>query len=152
VADAVQTFRAISWLIFKWLMISVATVIALTAVGIGIYFAYQWFAYDRHVAKIETMINTAESLCDTTDHPLFVGFVNRSSRTISKVSFVIQARVSSHSTNIAQYDSRSSDDIMQPNEGMGHCWTLPTFSEPVKDFRTLNWSLLSVTYIFEDSP
>jgi hypothetical protein len=80
VADAVQTFRAISWLIFKWLMISVATVIALTAVGIGIYFAYQWFAYDRHVAKIETMINTAESLCDTTDHPLFVGFVNRSSR------------------------------------------------------------------------
>jgi hypothetical protein len=44
---AVETFRGISWLVFKWLAITILSLIALVAVVIGGWVGVNWLTYDR---------------------------------------------------------------------------------------------------------
>lgn len=149
-ADAVQTFRAISWLVFKWLLIGLAGLIALIAVCVGGYFGWQWYFHGRHVNNIEAVARIDGDLCKRPDYPVFVGFSNKSGRTIDHVSFTLQAKVPGRSSNIADYHSYSSDTVIKPSEGFGHCYKLPKLSELVLDLKSLDWSLRYVTYTFAE--
>lgn len=149
-ADAVQTFRAISWLVFKWLLIGLAGLIALIAVCVGGYSALQWYFHSRHVDKIAAVARIDRDLCKRPDYPVFVAFSNKSGRTIDHVSFSLQAKVRGRSSNIADYHSYSSDTIIKPGEGFGQCYRLPKMSELVLDLKSLDWSLSYVSYTFGD--
>jgi hypothetical protein len=147
--DTVQAFRAISWIIFKWLLIALAGLVALLAIGIGIYFGHAWYTYDRHAALVEPVVRIDGELCKTGAYPLFIAFNNKSSKTIDRVSFHIIAKVPGYSSNISDYRTISSDRIIKPSQGLGTCYSLPKLSEDALP-STLNWSLGSVTYTFAD--
>jgi hypothetical protein len=148
-ADAVQTFRAISWLIVKWILIALAAIVVLTAIGVGIYYAHNWYTYDRHAEAVTPFIRIDPELCKTGGYPLFIAFSNKSSKTIDRVSFTIGAKVQGRSSDIADYKSVSSDTIIKAGDGIGHCYSLPKLSEDVMP-TTLNWSLRYVTYTFSE--
>jgi hypothetical protein len=148
-ADAVQTFRAISWLIVKWLLLILVGIVALCAVGIGLYYGHAWYTYDRHAALVEPVIRLDSELCKTGGYPLFIAFSNKSTKTIDRVSFTIGAKVPERSSELAEYKSVSSDTIIKPGAGIGHCYSLPKLSEAVMPSK-LNWSLRYVSYTFSE--
>lgn len=146
--EAEKAFRAISWLIIKWLLICLAVLLGLTVLAVGAFFAYQWYTYDRHAALVTSVVQT--NVCTDPQYPLLIAFNNKSSKSLILASFVLSAKVPGRSSDIAQYRSLSSDNIVKPGEGIGNCWSLPGFLEPVKDFKTLEWSLSYVHYTFAD--
>ena len=60
-------------------------------------------------------------LCDD-PFPIYVSFVNNSSRTVEYIDFDIIARQAGRSTNIADYGDYTSDWILRPGEVWGNCW------------------------------
>lgn len=149
-ADPVQTFRAISWLIVKWLLLTIAALIALIGVAVATYFGHHWYTYERHAAKIEPIIRIDDKLCAKGDYPLFISFVNKSGATIDRVSFTLEARMPGRSSNIASFENYSSDAIIKPGEGFGSCYRVPRLSEFVLNLSSLKWSLTLVRYTFAD--
>jgi hypothetical protein len=145
--DAVQAFRAISWLILKWLLIASAALIVLVAAGVGIYFANEWYTYGRHAAQVQPWIRIDPELCKTGGYPLFIGFTNKSDKTVDRVWFGIVAKVPGHSTNVSDYKTLSSDKIIKPDEGFGTCYSLPKLSTDELP-STLEWSLRDIRLQF----
>jgi hypothetical protein len=150
VSDTVSSFRAISWLIVKWLLIVTGVLVALTAIGVGLFFAHSWYTHDRHVSSIQLYASFDQSVCTTTEYPIAVVVMNKSSATIKHTSFRLEARVPGRSTNIAAYDSYSDDHIIKPGESFTYCWRVPKLYEKVDDYSKLNWSFASQAYILAD--
>jgi hypothetical protein len=143
----VQAFRAISWLIFKWLFIAIGAILLLIGLSVSGYFAYVWYTHDRHVANIEPIIHIDKSVCTDEKFPLGVGFTNNSGKTLNRVEFALEARTKGRSTNLAQYHSYTSDFITKPGESWGGCYALPKLRESV-DPKSVIWSIGSATYSF----
>jgi hypothetical protein len=55
-------------------------------------------------------------------HPVFLGIVNDSSKTILRYSFNFEAREPGRSTDVAYWDTYTDDKIIKPGEGWGTCW------------------------------
>lgn len=149
-SDAVQTFRAISWLIFKWLLITIAVLISLAAAGIGFYFAQQWYTHDRHAAAVQLYISFDQNFCASQEYPIGVLVMNKSSRTITRTTFTLEAFVPGRSTNIAQSEFYSDDHIIKPGANHTYCWRVPPLREKVMDFRKLDWVFGYQSFKFAD--
>jgi hypothetical protein len=149
--DAVDAFRQIARLIFKWLLIALLVVVGLVAVIAACMAAYTWYYETRHVANIEVNVNVAkDGVCKTDDFPIFVGVINRSERTIEKVTFRLSAKMKDRSTDLTEYHSNSDDRIIKPTQGFGNCWAAPKLREQVPDVRSLNWSIESKSFYFAE--
>jgi hypothetical protein len=127
------------WL-FKCIAILVAGVVVLAILVGGGWWTWNWWSYERHKDRIEVVaMNIATpglpkskfiteldqkdvgTLCGG-EFPIFVGYVNNSSRTIEYISIDVTARLPERSTNILTYDSTvKSDQIIQPGGGFGIC-------------------------------
>ncbi|MBM3528142.1 MAG: hypothetical protein FJX62_08620 [Alphaproteobacteria bacterium] len=150
-ADAVDTFRRISWLIFKWLLYAALAITGLVAAAVAIGYSYQHFTHDRHEAKLQFTVNPKrDSVCKDDKHPIFVGVVNNSVRTVDRVEFTLKANRSGRSSNMARYHSYSDDKIIKPTEGFGNCWAVPDLNETIADPRSLEWGILYKTIRFRD--
>ncbi|MGE3986726.1 hypothetical protein [Pseudorhodoplanes sp.] len=149
--DAVDTFRRIAWLISKWLFYVVAAIVAIFFAIIGLTYCYQWYSHDRHEAKVAFSIFASKSsICKDDKHPIFVGIVNNSGRTIESVSFTLKANRPDRSSNLVRYHSYSDDKIIKPTEGFGNCWAVPELTETVADPRELEWGTLYKSVNFRD--
>ena len=128
------------WLL-KWLGIALLSLIIFAGVIGGGIWGWQWWSHDRHAANVEIVVrhknqwsklartqsSTADTntdpLCSSDTHPVFVGIVNNSSKTIEYVWIKISAHLPRHSTNVLKYNAQAtSDRIVAPGEGFGHCW------------------------------
>jgi hypothetical protein len=149
VSGAVESFRQITWLIFKWVLIACGGLIGLAiAIGIGVY-AYNWYVYDRHVQNVAFIISTDRKECADDKWPIHLIIGNGSERTIEKVTFNFAARYPGRSTDLTRYQSYGDDHILPPKEGWGACWAAPEFSEKVDDPRKLEWSIWSKSITFK---
>jgi len=102
--DTVETFTRISWLIFKLSLYALLVLVGLTTAVVAIVYAYRYYSFDRHVAKVEFMISAKRGTrCTDEKHPIFVGVVNRSGRTIEKVDFTLKASRPDRSSNVLRY-------------------------------------------------
>jgi hypothetical protein len=127
--------------VFKWLAIILVGLLALGFASIGGWWTWNWWSYERHKKQIDVVaINsaapasgpkvvverdgkTAEAMCAGSEFPIFVGFINKSSRTIESLVIEVNARLPEHSTNILTYGSRvEMDRIIEPGAGYGSCW------------------------------
>ena len=147
--NTVQTFRAISGLIFKWLLIAIATLVAVIAIAYGVYQANHWFTYDRHVSKIKITVNADKELCKEDDYPIFVAFENNSTRTINEISFSLVGRVKGRSSGITNA-YLSSDSIVKPGEEFRLCWSAAKLTKQISNPRSLEWSVYGVFYTFAE--
>jgi hypothetical protein len=141
VADAVQTFRAISWLIVKWSLIAIGSLLVLTGLVVGGYFAYKWYTYDRHISNTGFAVEFSEKYCSTPGFPIYVSVANGSDRTINSVTFTLEAKRKGYSGNIAAYNSYASDKIIPPHEAFAWCWKVPDLTDKTADPQSLQWSV-----------
>jgi hypothetical protein len=121
----------------KWLF---KCIVVLVVLAVGGFWTWNWWFYQRHKDRIEVMaLNSAtpglfKSNFITRDHkdaetqcggefPIFIAYLNNSSRTIEYISIGVTAHLPERSTNILTYDSTaSSDQIVKPDEGVSSCW------------------------------
>jgi hypothetical protein len=149
-AEAVQAFRQITWLIVKWALIITVVVVVLIAASIGIFYAHQWYSYDRHAANVALDINATKQACADDKYPIRVRIMNSSERTLEKTSFSLGARVKGRSTDLVEYQSYEDDHISKPKEGYSACYMVPKLTQPVPDPRELEWFVKYKTFYFAD--
>jgi len=127
------------WL-FKCIAILFASVVVLAILVGGGFWTWNWWFYERHKDRIEVVARNSatpvlskskfiteldekdvETLCKG-ELPIFIGYVNNSSRTIEYISIDVTARLPERSTNILNYDSTVKfDRIIDPGGGFGNC-------------------------------
>jgi hypothetical protein len=139
--DAVQTFRGISWLIVKWILISIGALIVLIALTFGGTIAYRWLTYEWPASKVQLIISTTRKDCPDDKFPISVLIGNTSSKVVTKAEFTLEARVKGRSTNIVMYHRYMDDHVLEPEKGWANCWAVPTLSETVPEPRDLEWSV-----------
>jgi hypothetical protein len=146
VSGAVETFRQITWLIFKWISIACGGLIGLAiAVGMGVF----EYTYDRHAQKVEFIISTERKDCDNDKWPIHLIIGNASGRTIEKVTFAFAARYPGRSSDLTRFNSYGDDHIIPSQEGWGACYAMPDLSEKVDDPRKLEWTIGYKTITFK---
>ncbi|MDI3560011.1 hypothetical protein [Bradyrhizobium sp. Arg816] len=149
-SQAVEAFRQISWLIFKWILIASGSLIGLALVIWAGICGFGWYTHDRHVPNVQFIVSTDRKECVDDKWPIHLIIGNGSERTIEKVSFAFVARRPERSTDLARYHSYSDDHIIPPQKGYGICWAAPELSEKVDDVRTLEWTIGSKSITFRD--
>jgi hypothetical protein len=147
---AVDAFRQISWLIFKWVLIASGLLIGLATVTWAGFYYYGWYTHDRHVPNVQFIISTDRKECADDKWPLHVIVGNKSERTIEKVSFTFVARRPQRSSDLARFHSYDDDHIIPPQQGYGMCWAAPELSERIDDVRKLEWSIGYKSITFRD--
>ena len=83
-ADAVQSFRQICWLIFKWLVIATGALAAIAVILFAAAYGYYWYTYDRHVKNVDFIVSTDRKECPEDDYPIYI-IIRESFRTHSGV-------------------------------------------------------------------
>ena len=51
---------------------------------------YSWYKIDRHKAKVELVVKFDNVMCKEKSHPLFIGVINNSNKTITKTTTYIE--------------------------------------------------------------
>lgn len=147
-ADTVDTFRRIVFLVSKWLLVCVIGLVGLTGAIAADIYGYHYWTYVRHAANIEYVVNT--ETCKDDEYPVFVGFENRSMRKLERVSFRLVGKRTGRSTDIAEYQTYSDDYIINPKAGRGMCWRAPLRANIKENPRTLECSVHDAAYTFGD--
>ncbi len=114
--------RAVGWTLV------LAVVIAL---GAGALYWWQYYVEEAEVAKV---VPTFQADAGTTrckpEFPLFLGFVNGSTRTIKSINFGVTIRRKGYSGEIGNFAAVTQDKILAPGEEFGLCYAVPTLSVP----------------------
>jgi hypothetical protein len=114
--------------IFKWVGIFIAGGLLIGLLVAGAGWGWTWLSHDRHAANIRIVVfspkpKTGEKgVCTDDKFPVFVGFVNGSSRTVEYVSIVVNAHLLGHSSDILDYSHVTADDVVAPGAGFGRCY------------------------------
>lgn len=148
--DGVEAFRQIGRLIFKWIFIAASVVVGAVILIIGVVYVANWYSYDRHVDKVQFIINTDRKECPDDKYPIHIIIGNGAGRTLERVTFTLSAHQPGRSTDLTEYNSYTDDHISQPKEGYGACWSAPRLTDPFPDLRTLQWSIKYKTLYFRD--
>lgn len=149
-ADAVEAFRQITWLIFKWISIVAGALIGLAMILGAAFYGFNWYTQGRHEQNVQFIITTERKECSDDKYPIHIIIGNTSGRTLERATFSLSANLPGRSSDLAEYNSYEDDHISPPNQGYGGCWSAPKLKEPITDPRTLQWSIKYKTLHFRD--
>jgi hypothetical protein len=149
-ADAVEAFRQITWLIFKWIFIAAVVLVGLVMIIAAAFYGFNWYNYGRHEQNVQFFVTTDRKECPDDKYPIHIIIGNSSGRTLERTTFSLSAHQPRRSSDLAEYNSYEEDHISPPNQGYGGCWSAPKLKEPVADPRTLEWSIRYKTLHFRD--
>jgi hypothetical protein len=99
-----------------------------------------WYTHGRHETKVKAQLFLDRTMC-VESHPIAVGFVNSSSKTVESIRFSLSARGPGRSSNLADYYFYVDDSILEPGQGRMRCWRQPNLNEKIDDPAKLNWSV-----------
>jgi hypothetical protein len=126
----------------------VLIVIGLVVVG-GAALGYYWIQM-RPASQVEVRVQTKPNPCTDVYTPLFIAVINRSPRTVAKVSYRLIAKRSGSSANLADGDGiRQFDGVTPPGGGLGNCQTVPLLTERFLSWQTLEWTAEIVSVSFK---
>jgi len=160
ISTGAAILKVARWLVIVGLGLAVLAGITI-AVVIGVQSRRHYYDYELPASKITVVSRADHEKCPDALHPVFVGFVNNSERTMLSASFRLEVLIPSHSTNYGNYTPHVEDTIVKPGEGTGHCWAAdfdPTFSghfgtgrlSAVPDVWALDWRAVSIFYTFQN--
>lgn len=104
-ADAVETFRQIGRLIFKWIFITVSVLVGLALLLAAAIYGYNWYTHDRHVQNVQFLITTDRKECPDDKYPIHIIIGNGSGRTLEHTTFTLSAHQPGRSSELAEYSS-----------------------------------------------
>ena len=126
----------------------VPIIIGLVVVGGGA-FGYYWTQM-LPASQIEVRVQTKPNPCNEVYTPLFIAVINRSPRTVTKVSYRLIAKRPGDSANLADGDGiRQFDGVTPPGGGLGNCQTVPLLTERFLSWQTLEWTAEIVSVSFK---
>lgn len=149
-SQAVETFKEISWLIFKWLLTAVGAIAGLAILLIAGTYGWNWYTHDRHAENVQFIISTQKKDCEDDRWPIHIIIGNSSGKTIEKVSFSLAAFRPGRTSDISKYNSYDDDHEIEPGKGYGGCWLAPELAEGSPDPRELRWSVKYKTIHFRE--
>ena len=117
--------------IFKWLLIGVISLIALIYIASKVSDLIDWYSEGRHKAKVSVIAKFDKKLCAKKEHPLFIGVINNSTKTIIKTTVYVKVTKIGYSSQLNNSASFNEDKIIEPNDGWGNCWSVIA-----QDYRT----------------
>ncbi len=138
--------------LLKWLMVGVLVLVGIAAVIGGGVWAYNYAFEDLPKSQIKILVSISDARCPDT-HPVSVGVVNESKRTLKSAAVKLKARLPGHSTNYAAYPSEAEfDRILKPGESWMNCWGFkPSEAAPRgKNSKDLEWSVDYYSVRFEE--
>jgi hypothetical protein len=147
---AVEAFRQITRLIFKWIFIAAGCLVGLAIIFAAAAYGYNWYTYDRHAENVHFLITTDRKECPDDQYPIHIIIGNSSGRTLERVTFSLSARQPDRSSDLAEYSLYEDDHISPPKQGYGACWSAPKLKEAVGNPRMLQWSIKYKTLYFRD--
>jgi len=108
--------------LLKWFAFGVGGLIALCIVIYAISEVSDWYSKDRHKAKVKVGASFNPEKCDAA-HPIYVGIVNDSTKTITNFSIYLKITRDGYSKILNKsYEPLNSDFIVKPGVGAQSCW------------------------------
>lgn len=128
------------YLLFRFpkpMLVLVVVVVGIVCVIVtGVWVFGEMAKSERSRVTLQVFFDTG-GLC-AADHPLLVTFSNRSSKTLTSVSFSIHAKRQGYSRDVYSDYLLSSDKILAPGEVHQACWALNPYREPLPH-ESLEW-------------
>jgi hypothetical protein len=110
--------------ILKWIVIAILFFVVISLLIFGYNEFDNWYSIERHKAKVEMVVRFDSQMCKDKSHPLFIGVINNSPKTIVKTTSYITVTNTGYSSKLNEYDGIISDKIVKPTEGWGSCWSV----------------------------
>lgn len=146
-ATAVLVIVALLLLKFpRQTLIVLGALLGVVALG-GAYWWWEEMGRQRYV-DISVSYTPTVAPCSS-EFPLRLEVFNRSGSVVSYSSVYLAAYPPGRSTNIAPYQSYTSDQIIAPGTGMTYCYSAPKLGEQV-DPASAVWSVESRSVSFRD--
>jgi hypothetical protein len=120
-------------------LIALGGLLGLAALGGG----YLWWDSEGRQRYVDVAVNYAPTTAPcSTEFPLRVLVSNQSSSVVNSTTWYFSAFAPGRSTNLAGYQSYSSDQIIYPNYVLTLCYKLPTLAENIDPARVV-WGVKS---------
>lgn len=119
-------------------------------IGLLLYNANQPRAvmtYDDDLVTPQIRIDS--SICSEPKFPIFVAFINNSTKTVKSVLFSVDVKQKGFSSALGTITLATNDKILAPKEGYGFCYAMPSLSRqiPVEDMNfELQYKSISFQY------
>jgi hypothetical protein len=117
--------------ILKWVLITVISVIALIYIAAKVGDLIDWYTEGRHKDKVSVITKFDKKLCEKKEHPLFIGIINNSTKTIVKTTVYVKVTKNGYSSQLNNSSAYYEDKIINANDGWGNCWSIIA-----QDYRT----------------
>lgn len=109
--------------ILKWALVSISLLFGIGLLFYGWLYFYDWYTVERHKSKVEVVAYFDAEKCNK-EYPLFIGVVNKSKKTLDKVTIYVKVTKNGHSTQLNYDTSYSVDKILTPGNSWGYCVTV----------------------------
>lgn len=129
----------------------IGAVAAAVGVVVAIYFGWNWLTFDRHFNSVVAGARMESGKACATEFPLAVAIGNRSSKTLKRAIFQIEAYALGRSSNLFYSGDRiDSDFIMAPHTNTTSCWSLTTAqAKTIAETPDISFSLKLLSVEFE---
>ena len=152
--DGSQYERTILGRIGRFISLSIFAIVIIVGAAAASIRSYYYVTRDIPKSQIEVTMPKLHGVCDTPSLPIQVKVVNRSAKTVEKMSVYFMARLPGRSTNYASYGPVLSDFIVRPGDHWIGCFpevlNFSAQNNEKMDSSALIWSVKSFSVTFED--
>ena len=134
-------------------MLTLGALVALAAVGIYYMLDANHRQNERRLAElrsVEAVASIDQRKCSDPAYPVAINFINKSSRTLTKIWFSLHGYRPRHSEPVINEFSFSSDRIIEPGENYGECRSLTNPPPPSISLDELEWRVKVSTLTFQN--
>lgn len=128
-----------------------AIIFGVLALMVAVWRAWYYISYEQPASNIIGGISLLRNdLCSDSERPLFIGFINRSHKTVNAIHFNLNASYEGRSSNLLLYPymSFTNDNIIKSQKRAGLCWPYPELAQGV-ELTKIKWRVTITSIDFQ---